>query len=211
MLLPKLLKGHARMEAVLACVRAQRPDLAVKMECRHEGKKMGLSHQSLRAFVKKCKVSHRRKAQRCFSNWPSARVRLTFSIPTLANIAVGAANAAEKSAHVCHDSKSFMKAPDVRQIKHRAVEEESRKLREFQDAPSSVAVERAPEGTPMPFTLEQSIKIYARARAISQLKTPATIRLISGSVINPLYEQSLHRFRLSWPRGLLGNPPSHFR
>jgi hypothetical protein len=33
-----------------------------------------------------------------------------------------------------------MKAPDVRQIKHRAVEEESRKLREFQDAPSSVAV-----------------------------------------------------------------------
>jgi hypothetical protein len=53
------LTGHSRREAVLSCVRAQRPGLAIRMVCRHEGKKMGLSHQSLRAFVKKCKASHR--------------------------------------------------------------------------------------------------------------------------------------------------------
>jgi hypothetical protein len=50
------LKGHERRQSVLSCVRAQRPDLAVRMICRHKGKKMGLNHQSLRAFVKKCKT-----------------------------------------------------------------------------------------------------------------------------------------------------------
>jgi hypothetical protein len=49
------LVGRPHRRAVLACVRAKRPDVAKRMICRHKGKHMGLSGAALKSFIHKCK------------------------------------------------------------------------------------------------------------------------------------------------------------
>jgi len=53
------LVGRARRHAVLACVRTKRPDVAVRMVCRAQGRRHGISSgPAMRAYVRKCKAKH---------------------------------------------------------------------------------------------------------------------------------------------------------